>query len=213
MQLSKLESSESVVNVSRARTGSKKPRQSLSRASRYSTHHAPRPKRASTMNKAGGHYIGAKAFTTSPAAASATATTRPPATFLIQFFDRYHASSHRTSSASKTGSRTSTRVQSMRACANPSAVRKVVTVFNNTRDDATFTGTDDMIVLCALILATLLVLRIENSAHSITHGILHSSYSASSSRATTLSGSQLRIEVSVHATCRAIMMHLAPTDY
>ena len=207
MQLSKLESSESVVNVSRARTGSKKPRQSLSRASRYSTHHAPRPKRASTMNKAGGHYIGAKAFTTSPAAASATATTRPPATFLIQFFDRYHASSHRPSSASKkTGiaNDTSTRVQSMRACANPSAVRKVVTVFNNTRDDATFTGTDDMIVLCALILATLLVLRIENSAHSITHGILHSSYSASSSRVTTLSGSQLRIEVSVHATRRAI---------
>ena len=102
----------------------------------------------------------------------------------------------------------------MRACANPSAVRKVVTVFN-TRDHATFTGTDDMIVLArltahvkALIPATLLVLRIENSANSITHVILHGSYSASSSRATTgstLSGSQLRIEVSVHATCRAIM--------
>ena len=80
----------------------------------------------------------------------------------------------------------------MRACANPSAVRKVVTVFN-TRDHATFTGTDDMIVLArltahvkALIPATLLVLRIENSAHSITHGILHGSYSASSSRATAL---------------------------
>ena len=108
--------------------------------------------------------------------------------------------------AKKPGSRTSTRVQSMRACANPSAVRKVVTVFN-TRDHATFTGTDVMIVLArltahvkALIPATLLVLRIENSAHSITHGILHGSYSASSSRATALSGSQLRIEVSVHAT-------------
>ena len=70
--------------------------------------------------------------------------------------------------AKKPGSRTSTRVQSMRACANPSAVRKVVTVFN-TRDDATFTGTDDMIVLARL---TARVKALVPAAHLVDNSIV-----------------------------------------
>ena len=56
----------------------------------------------------------------------------------------------------------------MRACANPSAVRKVVTVFN-TRDDATFTGTDDMVVLARL---TARVKALVPAAHLVDNSIV-----------------------------------------